>query len=91
MEIELSIKDENHIILPAGVATSDLSLSEIGAIACLACLQTQIEKGTEMGARLESKEMIDALTALKLRGLFDVTVEEGKIVFHLNLESFATG
>lgn len=55
MSLKLTVKNKNEITLPGGLAASPLTLAEIGAITCMACLETPQENEDGIAARLQSR------------------------------------
>ena len=85
MDLELTVKDDDEITLPKSIATSALTLAEIGAVVCMASIQMQDPDDEGIAVRLKSPEMLTALKSLRNRKVLEV-VTEGKCVFiKLNL------
>lgn len=84
MSIEFTVKPENEISMPAGLVGSPLTLAEIGAIFCLACLDSPKEQ-SGVSTRMDSTEMADALKSLKEEGILTATLEGNTATLHLNL------
>ena len=87
MSLELTVKNENEITLPRTLAASPLTLSEIGAIVVMACLDTLQENEDGLAARLRSEEMQTALKSLKERGVFAIAVEGKTVTIKLKLDA----
>lgn len=86
--IALQIKNEDEISLPSWIAATSLTLSEIGAIACLACAQTEGAHPELTSDRLSHPDMSDAIIALKEKGVFKVEAtgpNKIKLIFNLNV------
>lgn len=83
MSLELTLKNDDEITLPASIAGSSLTLAEIGAVAVLACLQN----GEEIPARINSDEMQDAMFSLKDKGVFRPSFADGKVIITVDLEA----
>lgn len=86
MSLELTLKDDSEITLPAGLAASPLTLEEIGALACIACFQTVDDPTEAINARLPTPQMKRALTSLKARGVFKISMEGKTISMSFDLE-----
>lgn len=86
--MELQIKSDDEISLPAAIAASPLTLAEIGAIACIACIEaTQGADEEGLSKRLQSPEMMEALKSLKERGVFSIGMDGNTVSMKLNLEA----
>lgn len=87
MAIELAVKSEDEITLPAGLATSQLTLSEIGAVAVLACLECQCDNYEALKQRLASPEMLAAIKRLKELGVLAAVVEGRTVTLQVKLDA----
>lgn len=85
--IELTMEDKHAVNLPGGLAASPLTLSEIGAIACMACLVTPQENEDGIAARMKSPEMLRAMQSLRQRGLLKVVMDGKTVVMKFDLSS----
>ena len=81
--MELQLKNDDEITLPAGLATSGLTLAEIGAITCLSCLQAGAADEAEI---FETPEMQEAIKKLMEREVFKPSFSDGKITILVDLE-----
>jgi len=78
----LYFKGADEITLPSGIAASGLTLAEIGAVTCLACLQ---HGAADNAAVFESEEMRAAMKLLLERKLFSVGLEDGVVKITVDL------
>lgn len=85
--MELHLRNTDDIELPGWIGASKLTLSEIGAVAVLACLQNG-DQSKGLAERMTSPEMKDALAALKEKGVFNPSVvkDGGKTRITLGVE-----
>lgn len=81
----LVFDEPDEITLPAWVGRTSLSLSEIGAVCVLACMQK--EGIHPMLERLESREMITASMALQEKGILKVSISGPKVEMLVCLDS----
>lgn len=89
-ELGLQIKSEDEICLPDWIAASSLSLSEIGAVACLACMPTWAGGyQKEMLERIGSKEMDAAMCSLRDKGVFTGNISGKEIKLNVDLDVIA--
>lgn len=84
--LNLAFRCENEIVLPAGLAESGLTLAEIGAITCLACLQ---QGAADDAAIFGTKEIQDAMKSLMAKNIFKPRFEDGAIKIDVDLTSVA--
>ena len=90
MEMELGY-DDDIVSLPDWLGASTLTISEIGAIFCVACGETDAGGYPEAWkARMDSKEVVDAMKSLKDRGVIKVSeLPDGGISVKIDLDVVA--
>ncbi len=89
-KLELQIKDDNEICLPDWIAASKLTLAEIGAVACLACMETGSGGYKELlTERLGSCEMKEAFEGLELKGVMSAKLVGNSLTMRLDLDAVA--
>lgn len=89
-DLTLQIKDEDEICLPDWIGSSSLSLTEIGAVACLACLETQGGGHMELlSKRLTSLEFKAVLTSLQKKGVLKSSLNGNHLSMELDLDVVA--
>lgn len=85
MSLELNIKHDDEIVLPARIAQSKLTLAQIGAIACMACLENAGGDLESMADRLNSAEMQATMKELAELKVFTVGREGNTVTMRLDL------
>ncbi|MFZ4776797.1 MAG: hypothetical protein ACOYM3_15610 [Terrimicrobiaceae bacterium] len=84
-EVELIIEDPDGITLPAWIIESNLTLAEIGAVFCMACIKSN-PGGEALKKRMGSKAMASALMALQKKGVLAVRQEGERVSCRLDLD-----
>lgn len=84
MEMKLAYNAE--ITLPDWIGATSLTLAEIGAVACLACM---INGNQESADRMQTEEMAAALRTLKDKNVLRVSAEGGHLSMEINLDAVA--
>ena len=84
--MNLKIDHEDTIELPNWIGGTSLSLAEIGAIACFACVQNKCAI-PEVYERLNSEDFGEAVLSLKEQGIIHVELKEGNVSISLNLDA----
>jgi predicted transcriptional regulator len=88
--VTLHLKSEEEICLPDWIAVTSLTLEEIGAVAVMACLETQAGGYEELlAARLRTPEMKCAMRSLQTKGVFSVSIKKGAADMRLDLDAVA--
>jgi hypothetical protein len=82
----LKLEDQNEIELPDWIGGTTLTLAEIGAVACLACLQAGSEV-PEVMERIGTPEMAEAMQSLKAKGILSVTMNGDRVAMSLDLDA----
>lgn len=88
--LKLRLEPEDEIHLPDWIAATSLTLEEIGAVAVMACFETQAGGYDELlAARLKTPEMTSALKQLESKGVFHMGISRGNVHMHLDLDVVA--
>lgn len=85
---EKPLKAAARIMLPQWIAASCLSLSEIGAMVCVSCAETQAEgRPRALQRRLLSADVRNAFNGLRKKGVMTVTKHDGRkrVSFDVNV------
>ncbi len=82
--MKLQIHTDNEIALPDWLGSSSLTLSEIGAVVCLACVQCGNMKAFERMGNNEGKALIESL---KAKGILSASLEAGVLKIDLDLDA----
>lgn len=85
-ELRLKIEDQNEIELPDWIGGTTLTLSEIGAVTCLACLRAGSEV-PEVVERLGTPEMAEAMKSLKTKGVLSATRNGNRLSIDIELKT----
>lgn len=89
-ELTLEIKSEDEICLPDWIAASSLSLAEIGAVACLACIPSWAGGyQKEMLERINSADMTSAMRSLEEKGVFKGDISGKRLQMSVDLDLIA--
>lgn len=81
--ISLRLDNDNEITLPSRLVASSLTLAEIGAVACYACVIASLDNGDlerhqdTIKERMGSPEMLAAIESLKAKGVIKPPVLSG--------------
>lgn len=91
MSLNLNIENRGVIELPDWLGATSLTLSEVGAVAVLTCMQSQEgELPPEMNERFVCDDMLAAMMSLREKGVLDASVtDEGVIRMSVNLDAVA--
>jgi hypothetical protein len=84
--MNLKIEDQNEIELPDWIGGTSLTLSEIGAIACMGCIRNGSEV-PEVMERLEKQEMVEALASLQAKGVLSLELTDNKLSVEIDLDA----
>lgn len=85
-EITLKLEDQNEIDLPDWIGGTSLTLAEIGAVACLGCLQSGSEV-PEVRERIGTLEMAEAILSLKAKGVLTATINGNRVAMEIDLDA----
>jgi len=83
--MEFFIKNNDEITLPGWIGGSSLTLQEIGAIVCLACLETDGDSEA-LGARFSSEEFSLCAKPLIERGIVKVSFNKEKSRMKMDID-----
>jgi hypothetical protein len=85
--MKLNLQPDNLISLPDWIGATQLSLSEIGAVVCLACLG-EGDEGTKR--RIQTKEFQSAVKSLGRRGMIQpLRDDDGTVRIEIDLDVIA--
>lgn len=84
--LTLKIDDQDEISLPDWIGGTSLTLEEIGAIACFACLQNGSEV-PEVSERIGTPEMAAAMGTLKEKGVLKATLNGNRVLLEIDLDA----
>lgn len=84
--ISLKIEDQDEITLPDWIGGTSLTLAEIGAIACFACLQNGSEV-PEVSERIGTEEMARAMGSLKEKGVMKAQLVGSRLSVEIDLDA----
>ena len=84
--MNLKIDDDNEISLPDWIGGTTLTLAEIGAVACLGCLQAGSEV-PEVSERIETPEMTEAMQSLKAKGVIKIAINGNRVSMEIDLNA----
>lgn len=82
----LKLEDQNEIELPDWIGGTTLTLAEIGAVACLACLRAGSQV-PEVMERIGTPEMAEAMQSLKAKGVIDVVMHGDRVAMSIDLDA----
>ena len=85
-DMELQLAPDEEITLPDWIGATSLSLAEIGAVACLACMKNG---NKESAARMQTEEMAAALGTLKEKNVLQVSLEGKRLSMEIDLDAVA--
>ena len=85
-DMELQIASDDEITLPDWIGATSLTLAEIGAVACPACMKNG---NKESGARMQTEEMAAALGTLKEKNVLQVSLEGKRLSMEIDLDAVA--
>jgi hypothetical protein len=85
-ELRLKLEDQNEIDLPDWIGGTTLTLAEIGAVACLGCLQAGSEV-PEVMERIGTLEMAEAMQSLKAKGVLSATMNGNRVTMEIDLDA----
>lgn len=84
-ELTLKIEDQSTIELPDWIGGTSLTLEEIGALACFACLQNG-SKVPEVSERIGTPEIAAAMGTLKEKGVLKATLNGNRVSLEIDLD-----
>ncbi len=82
----LKLAAANEITLPNWIGATSLTLAEIGAVACLACMK---DGNKESAARMDTEEMSEALRTLKEKNVLQLSLEGKSLSMTIDLDVLA--
>ena len=83
--LNLKIDEQSAITLPDWIGGTSLTLAEIGAVACFACLQNGSEV-PEVSERIGTPEMKEALESLRDKGVIKMQINGNRISIEIDLD-----
>jgi hypothetical protein len=83
-DLYLIPEEQGAITLPDWIGGASLTLAEIGAIACFACLRNESEV-PEVSERIGTPEMMEALQSLKDKGVIKISTTGNRVSVQIDL------
>lgn len=84
--LHLKIEEQGVIELPDWIGGTSLTLAEIGAIACMACMQNGSEV-PELAERVKSVEIGLEIVSLQEKGVLTAKRDGNRITLEINIDA----
>lgn len=83
MPLKFNLHDDGEVTLPGKIANSTLTLAEIGALVCLAALQTG---EVEINPARFDDELSAAIKSMQAKGVIKASVEGRTVKIEIDLD-----